>query len=114
MSVDGHTQLALPLIGANQSLSSGVQGEIERQIIEIEQVAPRDFFLSAMPALKFAGGLRSALAPIKELFLEEICKDNVNRSRSKIGLDFTLLKGSYATIVLREFMKTPNPIEAGF
>jgi tRNA(Glu) U13 pseudouridine synthase TruD len=31
-----------------------------------------------------------------------------------MNLSFSLMKGSYATVVLREFMKPKDPIDAGF
>ncbi|RLG97782.1 hypothetical protein DRO29_02415, partial [Candidatus Bathyarchaeota archaeon] len=38
----------------------------------------------------------------------------VNPSKFKVELDFTLLRGSYATVLLREVMKPRNVVEAGF
>jgi tRNA(Glu) U13 pseudouridine synthase TruD len=41
-------------------------------------------------------------------------KDVANSQKKLVNLEFTLRKGSYATIILRELMKPTNPIKAGF
>jgi len=114
VNVDDKSCLALPLVGFKQPLSSGVQGEIEREILEEENNAQEHFRVSAMREISAAGSLRAALMPIKDLLLTKASTDSVNPSKRKVELSFMLGKGSYATIVLREFMKPRNPINAGF
>jgi len=114
VSMDGHIQLALPLIGANQSLSSGVQGEIERQIIEQEGIKPESFKIQALPETSSKGELRTAVTPITDLTLEGISAHPDDLSKQKATLSFMLFRGSYATVVLGEMMKPQNLIQAGF
>jgi len=38
----------------------------------------------------------------------------LNASRYKVGFGFELLRGAYATIVMREFMKSADPVKAGY
>lgn len=114
MSVGSQKRLALPLIGFKQLLSSGVQGEIERQVLEKENVKPPNFHISTMPEISAAGGLRTAVVSINGFSMGKPSEDSANSFRRKLSLDFTLRSGSYATIVLREFMKPQYPIKAGF
>jgi len=114
VKVDNQACLALPMVGFKQPLSSGAQGEIETEILEKENLTPEHFRISAMPETSAAGGLRTALMPIQNLFLPKASADSVNPSKRKIELSFMLGKGSYGTVVLREFMKPRNPVNAGF
>jgi len=112
--VKGRMRVAIPLIGYKQQPSGGMQGEIEREILNAENVAPRDFYVSSMPETSAPGGLRTILASIIDFSVQEASKDSGSPRKRKIGLDFTLNRGSYATILLREFMKPRNLVKAGF
>jgi len=111
---EGRMHIAIPLIGFQQPYSEGVQGEIEREILETENIAPQDFYVSSMPEISAPGGLRTISAPIVNLSIEKSAKDSANPSKRKVTLGFTLHRGSYATVLLREFMKPQNLIKAGF
>jgi len=110
----GEVRLALPVIGFKQPASGGVQGELEREILEAESVAPPDFRVGHMPETSAPGGLRAALTSIANLSIEEPVRDHANTSKRTVSLNFMLQRGSYATVLLREFMKPRNPIKAGF
>ncbi|KYH39841.1 MAG: pseudouridine synthase [Candidatus Bathyarchaeota archaeon B26-2] len=110
----GEMVLGIPLIGLDVGVSGGIQGEIEREILSKEGVAPRDFDVECMPEVRARGEFRRALAPIINLEVSSISEDPVNPSRFKVELDFILLRGSYATVLLREIMKPQNVVEAGF
>jgi len=116
LKIDGGEYLALPLVGYKQWVSSGEQGEIERRILEEEEedVAPENFKFSVMPKISSSGGLRTAITPIIEFKPEKPLQDDANPNKRFMSLSFTLRKGSYATVVLREFMKPRNPLKAGF
>jgi len=110
----GEARLALPIIGFKQPTSDGLQGDIEREILEAENVAPSDFHFGHMPEISAPGGLRTALTQITNFSIEGPVKDQANPSKRAVGLSFMLQRGSYATVLLRELMKPRNPIEAGF
>ncbi len=94
----------IPLFGYESSFSEGRQGEIEREIIEEENVALENFKIPSMPELSSKGLLRDACIEAKLNF--EIDSDEINEGKLKCIVEFELPKGSYATVVLREFMKT--------
>jgi len=106
--------VAIPLVGFKQPPSQGVEGEIEREILEIEKVRLQNFHVSFMPEVSAPGELRTILAPTIDLSAEEASKDSENPSKRGVRLDFTLHRGSYATVLLREFMKPLDVIKAGF
>jgi tRNA pseudouridine13 synthase len=105
--------VALPLVGYNQGLSDETQGQMETKILEEEGVRPEDFRLKEMPEAGAAGGLRNALNSILNLDVAAE-KDNVSQNNLAVKFRFMLHKGSYATVILREFMKPVDLIEAGF
>jgi len=111
---EGKMRVAIPLVGFKQPPSQGVQGKIEKEILETENVDPQDFRISFMPEVSASGELRTILAPAINLSVEEASKDPASPSKRKTRLGFTLQRGSYATVLLREFMKPRNLIKAGF
>jgi len=111
---EGKMRVAIPLVGFKQPTSQGVQGEIEKEILETENMNPQDFRISFMPEVSASGELRVILAPTINLSIEEVSRDSGNPSKRKTRLGFTLHRGSYATVLLREFMKPRDLIRAGF
>ncbi|RLI17378.1 tRNA pseudouridine(13) synthase TruD [Candidatus Bathyarchaeota archaeon] len=110
----GRMRLALPIIGFKQSTSQGVQGEIEKEILEEEGITPEQFRVSLMPEISAKGELRTALTELRDYSLCEISRDTANPPKYLVRVHFTLYRGSYATVFLREIMKPRNPIKAGF
>lgn len=111
---EGKMCVAAPLIGPNQLRSKGVQGEIEQEILEAENVIPDQFKIPFMPEATAKGKMRAILNPVWNLVQEEISEDEENEEKQKMKLGFTLNRGSYATVVLREFMKPIDLIAAGY
>ncbi len=114
VKVNKAAYVALPLVGFKQSISAGRQGEIEKKILEAEDVKPSDFRVPQMPKISAPGGLRAVLASVNSLSVEKPVRDQANRSKWQIRIDFMLPKGSYATVLLRELMKPRNLVKAGF
>lgn len=111
---DNKMRIAIPLIGFRQHFSSGMQGAIEKEILETENLTPEDFTGSSMPQISAPGGLRTILTPIINLSIGELSEDSTNPSSRALKLGFMLHRGSYATVLLREFMKQKALIKAGF
>ena len=110
----GKLRIAIPLIGFKQHPSQGVQGEIEKRILEEEDVSPRDFRIPTMPELSTKGGLRAAITPINNFSADEISPDANTPRGHEVAAKFMLYRGSYATILLRELMKPRNIVKEGF
>jgi len=81
------------LFGYNSNFSSGVQGEIEKKVIAEEGIDKKMFHIKDIPELSSKGRRRNIIAPI------------INYSRKDCIFQYTLHRGSYATSLMREFMK---------
>jgi tRNA pseudouridine13 synthase len=111
---EGKLCVAAPLVGPDLPPSKGVQGEIEQMILEAENVTPEKFKIAFMPEATAEGRVRAILDPVWNLVQEEASEDKENEGKQMMKLGFTLNRGSYATVVLREFMKPQNLIQAGY
>ena len=73
-------------------------GGFTGEIMERMGLAKDDFRIRQVPALSAKGSYRALLAPVKGL--------KCMAEGESLRLDFELPKGSYATVLLQEFMKT--------
>jgi tRNA pseudouridine13 synthase len=110
----GKMRVALPLVGDRQRLSQGAMGQIEQQILDAEGVKQENFNVAALPEISGRGELRAIVSPIKNFKVRNISRSAGNLKEHQAELEFMLLRGSYATVLLREIMKPKNPIGAGF
>jgi len=114
---EGKAGIAVPLIGFRQPLSQGAEGTSEETVLDKEGISPSDFHIPEMPSVSSSGGLRLISMPVIDLYSEEACEDPLNPNKLMIALSFTLHRGSYATTLLREFMKPQSDfdvISSGF
>ncbi|MDG6243571.1 MAG: tRNA pseudouridine(13) synthase TruD [Methanolobus sp.] len=93
-----------PLIGYETEFASDIPGDIERQIFEEMGMPQDEFKLTQIPALASKGLRREILLYCEPVV--ETGEDELNPGKSKATITFALPKGSYATTVLREYMKT--------
>ncbi|MEF8832984.1 MAG: tRNA pseudouridine(13) synthase TruD [Candidatus Thermoplasmatota archaeon] len=95
----GKAFVSASLYGHKSELSEGEQGDIERKIIEEENIEKEDFIIPEISSISSTGTRRNIFAPIKDF--------EWDLQGEAIGLNFSLNKGTYATTLLREFMKHP-------
>jgi tRNA pseudouridine13 synthase len=107
----GKMRLALPIVGFKQKLSGGAMGELEQRVLQEEDVNMDGFRVTVNSRLGGRGSLRTALTPVKDFKLLDISK---REDGLTVSLAFMLLRGCYATVLLREIMKPKNLIAAGF
>jgi tRNA pseudouridine13 synthase len=103
-------RVALPIFGAKQKLSEGTMGELERLVLEEESVEAGGFRVPALEEVAARGELRAAVCPVKNFSAQAVASDEGTR----LPLEFGLLRGAYATVLLREIMKPNDLIAAGF
>ena len=103
----GKLRVALPIFGMRQKISSGVMGELERKVLASENISDGPVLLNELSRVGGKGGLRTALTPVRAFRL-------LSASENMVQVNFMLLRGCYATILLREIMKPQNPESAGF
>jgi len=97
----GRAFVTAPLVGTETELAEGEQGEIEREVLDELNLDPTDFDL---PGEFDSTGTRRAILVRTDL--------DVSVEGDDVGVNFALPKGSYATVVLREFLKA-DPIDLG-
>jgi len=108
----GRHRVALPIFGVKQKLSQGIMGQIENLVLEQEGIDAGNLRVNELSRLGGRGGLRTIVAPIKNFKLQNVSP----RQEGEFGvtLSFMLLRGSYATVVLRELIKPLDPVSSGF
>ncbi len=98
----GEYGLALPIPGYSTRLPAVKQSETLKQILKAENVRLTDFRNPKMKSLDSAGGFHLASIALPDLDLSRTDDDGLQAR-------FSLRKGSYATVVMREIMKN-HPI----
>ncbi|QLG47419.1 tRNA pseudouridine(13) synthase TruD [Natrinema halophilum] len=95
----GRAFVTAPLVGTETELADGVQGEIERSVLDDLGLDPSDFDL---PGEFYSTGTRRAL----------LVRTGIDIETEPLTLAFALPKGSYATVVCREYLKV-DPVHLG-
>ncbi len=93
--------LALPFVGYSYYKKTRFDFQISK-VLQQEEVSPKDFFIKEMQEASSEGGFRQAAIQ---------CSDY---SAHDDVVEFSLSRGSFATILLREIMKPQDPMVAGF
>jgi tRNA pseudouridine13 synthase len=88
----GRAFVTAPLVGTETELGDGEPGEIERAVLDDLDLAPADFDL---PGNFESTGTRRAILVGTDLDID----------RDPLTLSFSLPRGSYATALLREYLK---------
>ncbi|ELY70548.1 tRNA pseudouridine(13) synthase TruD [Natrinema versiforme] len=95
----GRAFVTAPLVGTETDLADGEQGEIERSVLDDLGLEPADF---GLPGEFNSTGTRRAM----------LLRTNLALETEPLTLEFALPKGSYATVVLREYLKV-DPVDLG-
>jgi tRNA pseudouridine13 synthase len=93
--------LALPFVGYSYYKKTRFDYQISK-ILEQEEITPKDFFIKEMQEVSSEGGFRQSAIH---------CSDYSSHDDM---VEFSLSRGSFATILLREIMKPSDPMLAGF
>lgn len=88
----GRAFVTAPLVGTETEFAGGEPGEIERDVLDAVGVEPDDFDL---PGEFDSQGTRRAI----------LVRTGLDGAEDSLTLSFSLPRGSYATTVLREYMK---------
>jgi tRNA pseudouridine13 synthase len=99
----GRAFVTAPLVGYETGFANGTPGDIERGVVSEMKIDLPGFRVPLMPELGSKGMRREIILQLRPEF--SVAEDELNAGMTKLILDFSLQKGSYATIVLREYMK---------
>ncbi len=98
----------IPLFGYDSEFSPGRQGEIEREVLEDEGVSLENFKIKPLPELTMSGSKRRAAVSTEISY--SLGEDELHADMKKLVVRFFLPPGSYATSLLREYMKA-DPLD---
>ena len=82
--------------------------------MDAEGVAHRDFNVAELPEINAKGEVRAVVSPVMTPKVKAVSDDPADANKCQVELEFMLLRGSYATVLLREIMKPKDLIAAGF
>jgi tRNA pseudouridine13 synthase len=88
----GRAFVTAPLLGTETELAEGEPGEIEREVIDDLDLDPAAF---GLPGEFNSSGTRRAI----------LVRTDLEITRDPLTFEFSLPKGSYATVVMREYLK---------
>jgi len=94
-------RLSIPFVGYSYYKKTRFHNYIEK-ILHDEEITHKDFFSSDMQEISSEGGFRNSSIKCDDYSID----DNI--------VSFSLSRGSFATIVLREIIKPENPLTSGF
>ncbi len=98
---DESQKLAVPLVGHSYYKKTRFDFHIQKILFD-EAVSTKDFMIKELQETSIEGGFRNASLSC------------TNYSLNDNTVSFTLSRGSFATILLREIMKPEEPLLAGF
>jgi len=94
-------RLSIPFVGYSYYKKTRFHNYIEK-ILRDEEITHKDFFSNDMQEISSEGGFRNSSIKCDDYSID----DNI--------VSFSLSRGSFATIVLREIIKPENPLTSGF
>jgi len=97
----GRLAVAWPLLGTDSVLPGGDAGEFYRRVLDDEKVSLLDFRVTAATELASRGSWRTL-----HVMPGDMCVEHEPDEKGGLRLEFFLPRGSYATVVLREYMKS--------
>ncbi len=103
----GGARLAGPLVGYETPVTQGPAGEILEGLLGAEGVDREAFRLPATPEVASRGAWRPVWVDLPPIGLDEECTPaRPPDEEHGLWLTFTLPKGSYATVLVRELLKS--------
>lgn len=97
--------MELPLVGYKTSLRDTPGDEMIKKVLEEDEVSLDDFKMRDMEHLRMEGTYRRCFRDVEDFELIEVKEDDLNVNKNMAEVSFSLFKGTYATVFLREIMK---------
>ncbi|NHJ48479.1 MAG: tRNA pseudouridine(13) synthase TruD [Asgard group archaeon] len=97
-----NNEQVLPIVGYDTNLADNVLSDYVNELFEEDNIKQKHFLVERLPALKFPGlNRRIKLNPKDFGYSTSLDSEN----NTEVTFQFSLTSGSYATVILREFMK---------
>ncbi len=100
------TGAELPLVGYKTNLKDEKGDQKIRDVLDEEEISLDDFKLRDLEHLRMEGDYRDCFKPVEGFELKEVGSDDLNINKNMAKVSFSLQKGTYATVFLREIMKS--------
>jgi len=98
--------IVLPIIGKNTILDEyPPMKNIYKEIAKLDQIDENIFHSKYIDESEFKGSIRAVTVKPNDLKILELTDDEYYQGKKKIKIEFSLQKGSYATMLLRELIK---------
>jgi tRNA pseudouridine13 synthase len=98
--------IVVPIIGFDTNLDEfPLMKELFNEIIKQENISPDIFSKSLLDMSELRGSLRALVKKPTGLKILKLTDDELYPGKKKLIFEFSLQKGSYATMLLRELMK---------
>jgi tRNA pseudouridine13 synthase len=102
----GRGAIVAPIVGYDTDLNDyPLMEQFFKNILEDEDINPKIFQSEWLKEFDFKGSFRPVTIKPVGLKMLKLADDDLNKDRKKLQIEFSLLKGSYATMLLREIMK---------
>lgn len=99
-------KIVYPLIGYNTNLDDyPAVGSLAMEILDNEGISADIFTTKLLETYEFKGSFRPIITKPLGLKILEYTEDDLFQNRYKLKIEFSLQKGSYATLLLREIVK---------
>ncbi|MFX0083733.1 MAG: tRNA pseudouridine(13) synthase TruD [Candidatus Hodarchaeota archaeon] len=98
--------IVLPIIGNNTNMDEyPLMKGIYKEIVKSDQIDENIFLSKYINGSEFKGSLRAMTVKPSGLKMVELTDDEFYHGKKKIKIEFSLQKGCYATMLLRELIK---------
>lgn len=99
-------RIVIPLIGYNTKLDDfPLMKSLLLEILDKEQISAEIFNNELLYTYEFKGSFRPIIVKPLGLKILEYTEDDIFQNKIKLKIEFSLQKGSYATLLLREIIK---------
>jgi len=98
--------IVIPIIGRLTNLDDfPLMSSIFKEITKKEKINENIFNSEFIDKDEFKGSIRAMTVKPRDLIMTELSEDELYKEKMKIKVEFSLQKGSYATMLIREIIK---------
>lgn len=98
--------IVIPLVGYNTKMDEyPLMNKFFEEVLKEEKIDPSIFKSELFRQYEFKGAHRAISIKLSDSKILEVGKDDIFQNKQKVKVEFSLPRGSYATMVLRELMK---------
>ncbi|MAG39112.1 hypothetical protein CMO90_03410 [Candidatus Woesearchaeota archaeon] len=102
--LDLNENIKVPIVGFATEYEDDFLKKKLKKLLVLDDVTERDFIIPSIPSLSSEGSSRLLYVIPKNLFVGDLEKDDLNKYKYKLRLRFSLVKGAYATIVVKNLL----------